>query len=150
MLRENSFGYIFVSSFNELHCLQFSSQSTVGFVAFIESVVGSEWDFLDLLHSFHLQLSYFCKSSYFVQGQLWRFGEIAADKILKLQRDDDKLQKLDKCSRSKKDVDGGGQIVELQKIETTLACSWASSAAGCNPRLSENIKITFTLRITFF
>ena len=59
----------------------------------------------------------------------WGFGEIATDKILKLHRDDDKLQKLDKCSRSKKDVDGGGQIVELQKIETTLACSRASSAA---------------------
>ena len=40
--RENFPGYIFVSSFNELHCLLFSSQSALGFVAFIESLVGSE------------------------------------------------------------------------------------------------------------
>ena len=117
---------------------------SVCFVAFIESAVGSEWDFLNLLHSFHLQLSYFCKSSYFVQGQLWRFGEIAADKILKLQRDDDKLQKLDKCSRSKKEPDGGGQIVELQKIETTLAAERAKLLQA--QTVCKNIEITFIFK----
>ena len=67
--------------------------------------------------------------------------------MLKLQRDDDKLQKLDKCSRSKKDWDVRGQIVELQKIETTLAAERALLLQTASLDCLKNIKIAFILRL---
>ena len=72
-------------------------------------------------------------------------GEIVTDKLGKLQRDDDKLQKLNKCSRSKKERDGGGQIVELQKIETTLAAERAKLLQA--QTVCKNIEITFILKL---